>query len=281
MPEQLTALAELCAPLVETGLVVALTGAGVSAASGIPTFRGKEGYWTVGSKNYHPQELATFDTFNRMPVDVWRWYLHRRTVCRSAEPNAAHRALVTLDQCLQQRFVLITQNVDGLHRRAGSEPSRTYEIHGSIELMRCSGACGWEPVEIPSNVTEQSSNAQLRAELSCAFCGGWCRPHVLWFDECYDERHFRFESSLAAAREAELLIVVGSTGSTNLPLLVTQEVVGRGGRLIVIDPEPNVFASLAGRSPLGLFLAGTAEHWLERVVQALCSSALRSPLVGE
>src|SRR6185312_3235449 len=112
--------------------IVVLTGAGVSAESGIPTFRGKEGYWTVGSREYHPQELATHAAFTRMPWDVWAWYLHRRAVCRRAEPNAAHHALARLP------CDLITQNVDGLHRRAGSRP---YAIHGDIDHMRCADDC--------------------------------------------------------------------------------------------------------------------------------------------
>jgi len=99
------------------GKVIGLTGAGVSAESGIPTFRGKEGYWTVGSRDYHPQELATHEAFTEMPWEVWAWYLYRRGVCRAAAPNAAHEAFVRLDKALGDRFALITQNVDGLHRR--------------------------------------------------------------------------------------------------------------------------------------------------------------------
>src|SRR5687767_24974 len=118
------------------GKVVVLTGAGVSAESGIPTFRGKEGYWTVGSREYHPQELATHEAFTQMPWDVWAWYLYRRAVCRAASPNAAHEACVRWDAALGARFALITQNVDGLHRRAGSPAERTFPIHGDIGLMR-------------------------------------------------------------------------------------------------------------------------------------------------
>jgi len=86
-----------------------LTGAGVSAESGIPTFRGKEGYWTIGAREYHPQELATHDAFERMPWEVWAWYLYRRTVCNAAEPNDGHRALVSLGAALPDRFALVTQ----------------------------------------------------------------------------------------------------------------------------------------------------------------------------
>src|SRR5688500_3238942 len=92
------------------GRVVVLTGAGISAESGIPTFRGKEGYWTVGSREYHPQELATHEAYAQMPLEVWAWYLYRRGVCRAAGPNAAHTSLVALERALGDRFALVTQN---------------------------------------------------------------------------------------------------------------------------------------------------------------------------
>ena len=128
-----------------------LTGAGISAESGIPTFRGPEGYWRVGSRNYRPMELATREAFERMPEEVWRWYLYRRAVCRAAAPNPAHRALVDAERRLGDRFLLVTQNVDGLHRRAGSDPARTFEIHGNIDLWRCADDCadGARPAPIP------------------------------------------------------------------------------------------------------------------------------------
>ena len=123
------------------GPLVFLTGAGISAESGIPTFRGPEGFWRVGSRNYHPQEMATARAFSSMPDEVWRWYLHRRGVCRAAAPNAAHQALVQLDERLGERFRLVTQNVDGLHLRAGGDPARIYQIHGNIDLAAaCEGA---------------------------------------------------------------------------------------------------------------------------------------------
>ena len=132
-----------------TGRVVFLTGAGISAESGIPTFRGKEGYWQVGSVNYHPMELATQAAFNEMPVEVWAWYLYRRSVCLAAEPNSAHHALAALETELVDRFTLITQNVDGLHVRAGNTRKRTLQIHGEIQLMRCSDECGSGLLEMP------------------------------------------------------------------------------------------------------------------------------------
>jgi NAD-dependent protein deacetylases, SIR2 family len=116
------------------GRLTVMSGAGISAESGIPTFRGTEGYWTVGSRVYHPQEMATRAMFDRSPREVWRWYLYRMGVCRQAAPNAGHRAVVDLERLLGERFTLITQNVDGLHLRAGSSPGRALQIHGNVFL---------------------------------------------------------------------------------------------------------------------------------------------------
>src|SRR5688572_10403206 len=119
------------------GRVVVLTGAGISAESGIPTFRGPEGYWRIGSVNWRPEQLATFAAFTAMPQAQWAWYLYRRGVCLAARPNAAHRALVDLERALGERFRLVTQNVDGLHLRAGSSTTRTLQIHGNLHFARC------------------------------------------------------------------------------------------------------------------------------------------------
>src|SRR5688572_21461815 len=99
-----------------TGPLIFLTGAGVSAESNIPTFRGEEGYWRAGSRNYHPQELATRQAFGLVPEVVWSWYLWRLAVCSAAQPNAAHHAIAQAAEAVGERVLLITQNVDGLHR---------------------------------------------------------------------------------------------------------------------------------------------------------------------
>ena len=117
--------------------VVVLTGAGISAESGIPTFRGADGYWTIGSENYQPQELATWEKFNEMPEELWRWYQYRWGVCLKAKPNPGHRALVKMEGLLGDSFTLVTQNIDGLHLQAGSKPQHLCEIHGRIDEMRC------------------------------------------------------------------------------------------------------------------------------------------------
>src|SRR5262245_54081255 len=172
------------AALSKEGHVLALTGAGVSAESGIPTFRGKEGYWTVGAREYHPQELATHQAFRGMPWEVWAWYLYRRTVCRRAQPNASHHALVRMAVGLPDRFALVTQNVDGLHRRAGSPDAQTFPIHGDISLMRCAADCVLDRWPLPDGVPDfargDAVTGAVRGLLVCRRCGGMARPHVLW-----------------------------------------------------------------------------------------------------
>jgi NAD-dependent protein deacetylase/lipoamidase len=213
--------------------IVVLTGAGVSAESGIPTFRGKEGYWTVGSREYHPQELATHAAFTQMPWDVWAWYLHRRAVCRAAAPDAAHRALATLN------CDLITQNVDGLHRRAGS--TRLYPIHGDIDHMRCAADCCLDIFAMPDDVTDPP------AQLRCPRCRGMARPHVLWFDESYDEPRFFLDTARRLAARARTLIVAGTSAQTNLPWQIVTLALRAGATVIDINTEDNPFGELATR----------------------------------
>ncbi|HXJ19353.1 MAG TPA: Sir2 family NAD-dependent protein deacetylase [Polyangia bacterium] len=243
-----------------SGPIVALTGAGISAESGVPTFRGPEGYWRVGSRNYHPTEMATATAFASMPDDVWRWYLHRRGVCRAAAPNAAHAALADLDQALGDRVRLVTQNVDGLHLRAGGDPARIFQIHGNLDFCRCVRGCA--PVVRP--LPEDATPAGLR----CA-CGERLRPHVLWFDESYDEPLYRYVSALRAAQTAAALIVVGTSGATTLPARMCEIVAARGAPLIVIDVEPTGFAALAESTPAGLFLRATAVATLPPLAREL------------
>ena len=256
--------------------IVFLTGAGVSAESGVPTFRGEEGYWRVGSKNYRPMELATHEAFSAMPDEVWAWYLYRRGVCRAAEPNRAHLAIADLDRRFGDDLLLITQNVDGLHRRAGHEEARLFEIHGNIDRMRCDQECDMTTQTIPAGVAVdwtkgRSVSAVERALLHCPRCGGRARPHVLFFDECYDEERFRFESSLLAANRASLLVVVGTAGQTNLPLQIGAAVARRGAPIVAINPEPSPFTALAERAPRGAYLQGTAGLWVPEVCTALAA----------
>ena len=254
------------------GRVVALTGAGISAESGIPTFRGKEGFWVVGSRNYMPQEMATHAMFLMEPAEVWRWYLHRFGVVRNVAPNAGHEALVRLERALGDRFTLVTQNIDGLHRRAGASQERTYCIHGDAAWVRCANDCGVGLLPLP-DLGPRDAGSPLtpadRSRLTCSRCKGWLRPHVLWFDECYDEENYRFESTLRAAAAADLLLVVGTSGATNLPMRVGQLCFTSGAALVDVNPEENPFSELAERSRRGFFARGSATVRLPEIVAAL------------
>ncbi|MBL0220688.1 MAG: RNA polymerase subunit sigma [Myxococcales bacterium] len=234
------------------GRVLALTGAGVSAESGIPTFRGKEGYWTIGAREYHPQELATHQAFAAMPWSVWAWYLYRRGVCRHAEPNAAHTALVRLARALPERFALITQNVDGLHRRAGSPDPQTFAIHGDLSLMRCANDCVLDRFPIPEAVPElgrgDEISLEVRALLRCPRCSGPARPHVLWFDESYDEPRFHLDTVRRLAASAALLVIAGTSAQTNLPWQVVTLAERAGAAIVDVNTEDNPFGDIAARS---------------------------------
>ncbi len=221
------------------GSILWLTGAGISAESGIPTFRGPEGYWQVGSVNYRPEDLATRRAFQQMPADVWSWYLYRRAVCNGAEPNAAHHALREMERRCEEggypeRFRLITQNVDGLHNRMGHK--EVWTIHGHIDLMRAVGGTALVPVPAAFDGWEKGRQLTADEVTLLQIDGVPTRPHVLWFDETYNEHHYRFESSLKAAAEAALLVIVGSQGATNLPSHIAQLSRAQGAPVILIDP---------------------------------------------
>jgi NAD-dependent deacetylase len=253
------------------GTVLALTGAGVSAESGIPTFRGKEGYWTIGAREYHPQELATYEAFSAMPWSVWAWYLYRRGVCRRAEPNAAHRALVRLATALPDRFALVTQNVDGLHRRAGSPDAQTFPIHGDITLMRCAGDCTLDRFPIPDAVPElgkgEDVTDEVKALLVCPRCGAMARPHVLWFDESYDEPRFHLDTVRRLATQAALLVVAGTSAQTNLPWQVVTLAARAGATIVDVNVEDNPFGDIAAQS--GGVVRAPAATVMDGLVEAI------------
>ena len=254
--------------------VALLSGAGISAESGIPTFRGPEGYWRVGSREYRPQEMATLSMFNQNPWEVWSWYLYRRAVCSRAAPNPGHFAAGRIEELCGDRFRLITQNVDGLHLKAGNTEPRTFQIHGNLHFMRCARPCELKILEIPPEVQGKGKGQPLtRAEqeaLVCPFCGSLTRPHVLWFDECYNEHFFRSESALQWALTTDLLFVVGTSGATTLPMHVTEIVFRKpDAALVDINTEDNPFRSLAQSHPNGVVLDGKSGEMLPAVVELL------------
>jgi NAD-dependent deacetylase len=213
--------------------------------------------------------MATREMFDRAPEEVWRWYLYRFGTCQDAAPNAGHAALFALEAALGERFTLVTQNIDGLHRRAGSR--RVLAIHGDAAWVRCAGGCpGLRDLpKVAVRSKDEPLGPERRALLTCAGCGGWLRPHVLWFDEYYDEEHYRMDSALRAAGAADLLLVVGTSGATNLPMEIGRIAFQRGVALVDVNPEENPFAELARASPRGFFARGSAVERLPEIARAL------------
>lgn len=202
--------------------VVALTGAGVSAESGIPTFReAQTGLWA----RYRPEELASPEAFDRWPDRVWQWYAWRRSLVSAARPNPGHVALARLEARTPD-FTLVTQNVDGLHQRAGSR--RVLELHGNLMRTRCSR----------ENRILEGDTAASGSPPACPSCGAPLRPDVVWFGEMLPERELR--ESMEAARSCELFLSIGTSGlvhpAASLPIIAHRA----GARVIVINPQDDI-----------------------------------------
>ncbi|MBW1980856.1 MAG: NAD-dependent deacylase [Deltaproteobacteria bacterium] len=198
--------------------VTVLTGAGISAESGVPTFRGQDGLW----RGYRATDLATPEAFDRDPQLVWAFYHWRRQLLAALEPNAAHHALVLVESKKEQ-FSLITQNIDDLHRRAGS--SNILELHGNIWQIRCT-AC---------SVVRWNRELTLPPLPICRDCGALLRPHVVWFGEPLEAAIL--ESAIAACRSCDLMLVIGTSAVVQPAAslaLVAQE---HGARIVEINLE--------------------------------------------
>lgn len=257
-------------------LLVVLTGAGISAECGLPTFRGPEGYWTVGSRVYHPQEIATRRAWDAMPAEVWRWYLQLLRAAGAAQPGAGHAAVARLDRALGERCRTITQNVDGLHLRAGNDPARTYAIHGDAAYVRCGADCTQELLPLPKEVLAPDFDPARDPALRCGRCGALLRPHALFFDEYYSEPLYRSESALAAAKRAALLLVVGTSGATTLPNVVAHDAVAAGAAVVDVNPEGDPFAELARSLRRGVWVRAAAGAALPAIADRLIARAARS-----
>ena len=215
--------------------VAVLTGAGISAESGVPTFRDPDGLW----QKFRPEELANVEAFLANPELVQGWYAHRRAVVEDVEPNAGHRALAELERWVTARggdFLLATQNVDGLHRRAGSE--RVVELHGSLLRSHC----------IDCNAGASASGIS-GGELTCEACGGLVRPDVVWFGESLPEE--AIERATEAAAFADVYLSVGTSAvvypAAGLPQIARQA----GAYTAEINPEPSDIAPLLHESVRG------------------------------
>jgi NAD-dependent deacetylase len=252
--------------------VLVLTGAGVSAESGIPTFRGPEGHWTVGSRIYTPPEIATRAAWDTVPCDVWRWYLRLLRHSADAAPNPAHLAIADLDRRLPGRCVTVTQNVDGLHLRAGNDPDRTFAIHGDARFVRCGADCSPDLLPLPPALLAGDVDPEREPSLRCPRCGALLRPHVLFFDESYSERLYRSESALAVASAAALLLVVGTSGATTLPNMVARAAVRSGAAVVDVNPEDDPFAELARALRRGVWVKRHATDALPEICARLIAA---------
>ncbi|MBX5494050.1 MAG: NAD-dependent deacylase [Bryobacteraceae bacterium] len=210
-----------------------LTGAGISAESGIPTFRGAAGLW----RNFRPEELATPEAFARNPILVWEWYEWRRELIAAAEPNPGHLALVELERRIP-RFTLITQNVDGLHDRAGSR--KILKLHGDIWTDRCT-VCGSEVVRQPG---EKASTQPPRCE-----CGGIRRPGVVWFGEPLPADVWR--KAEEAVQNADVMLVIGTSAVVYPAAGLAPLAVSRGAKVVEVNLEKTPFSSMVDCSIQG------------------------------
>lgn len=245
----------LARALREARHVAVPTGAGISAESGVPTFRDAlTGLWAT----FDPRELATPAGFRRNPKLVWDWYAARREQLREVAPNPGHDALARLAARVP-RFLLATQNVDGLHARAGSR--RLVELHGNIARVRCSRERGrivatWdEPADEPPR---------------CPSCGAFLRPDVVWFEE--DLPVDALVAAEDAARACDLMLVVGTSGEVYPAAALPQYAADAGACVVEVNPAPTPLSRIADhalRAPAGVALPALVRAaWGEDVMPA-------------
>jgi NAD-dependent deacetylase len=225
--------------------VTVLTGSGISAESGVPTFReAQTGLWA----RYDPQELATPEAFERNPRLVWEWYEWRRGLVSAAEPNAGHRALANLER-LVPSLRLLTQNVDGLHQRAGS--GAVVELHGNITRSKCA-----------AQGTVEESSGEYGIPPRCPRCGAYLRPDVVWFGEALPGAAMR-EASVAAW-ECDVFLSVGTSGLVYPAAALPFEALESGATVVEVNPEATPLTASAHH-----VLSGLAGELLAELVGAL------------
>jgi NAD-dependent deacetylase len=225
--------------------ITVLTGAGVSAASGVPTFRGADGLW----RNFRPEALATADAFGRDPKLVWEWYAWRRFRIAACEPNDAHRVLAEWSRRFP-RFQLITQNVDGLHERAGT--THTICLHGSIWEVSCWQGCSKSPKQWRD---ETVSFAEMPPK--CPYCAGPIRPGVVWFGETLDPAVVKKATQATAC---DVFITIGTSAIVYPAAGFIDAAKQKGAFTVEINPE-----ATPASSTVDLALRGPAETVLPAI----------------
>ena len=211
--------------------IVFFTGAGISAESGIPTFRGKDGIWN----KLKPEELANFDAFIRNPQLVWEWYNHRKKIIHESQPNPGHIAIAEF-QNIFDNVTVITQNIDNLHRRAGSKT--IYELHGNIERNYC--------IKCEAQYTDE---LDFTMGVPKCKCGGLIRPDVVWFGEMLPEDQYR--DSEEAAMESDIFFVVGTSAVVYPAASLVYTAKQSGAYLFEVNIEETEASSIVNTSLFG------------------------------
>jgi NAD-dependent deacetylase len=263
--------------------VFVITGAGVSAESGIPTFRGKDGYW----RNLDPAKLATPEAFAKNPNLVWEWYRERRQRIYSAQPNPAHKAIAKLAQHAQE-FLLVTQNVDDLHARAGSPKEKIVQIHGDIFVTRCSH-CDFQfrdkgrgdSPEPPTAHATDVLDGRLRSIAPtskrddkndvdlprCPKCWSLMRPGVVWFGEQLPSDDLRRVENYLEVGPCDFVIVAGTTATFGYIIDWALRASANDGELVDVNPEEtplSQFATQRVREPAAIALPRLADQLIAR-----------------
>ncbi|MFN2290134.1 MAG: SIR2 family NAD-dependent protein deacylase [Anaerolineae bacterium] len=227
--------------------VTVLTGAGISAESGVPTFRGEGGLW----RNYRAEDLATPQAFRRDPALVWEWYDWRRGLVGACQPNAAHETLAEMEDALPE-LTLVTQNVDGLHRLAGSR--NVLALHGNIWRLRCSRGCrpNWEDRRVPLPEIPPR----------CPDCGALARPDVVWFGESLPRREL--EAAFEAAQRCQVMLVVGTSAVVQPAASLPVVALDRGAYVVEVNPQSTPLSAVVDeviRGPAAQALPAWWQAW--------------------
>lgn len=212
--------------------IVFFTGAGISAESGIATFRGADGIWN----KMKPEELASFDAFMRNPDLVWEWYQHRREIIHNVEPNPGHIAIAELEKYFD--VTVVTQNIDNLHKRAGT--TKIFELHGNIERNFCSSCKKFYEIKD----FEKEGTAP-----KCNYCGGLIRPDVVWFGEMLPQD--QFSGGESAAEWSDICFVVGTSAVVYPAAYIPMSAKRAGSYLVEINIEPTELTKYADYSIFG------------------------------
>jgi NAD-dependent deacetylase len=223
--------------------IAALTGAGISAESGVPTFRDAAGLW----RNYRPEELATPAAFQRDPQLVWEFYAWRRELVSECEPNQAHLILAEIEETGKDIHI-ITQNVDGLHQRAGSQ--RVLELHGSLWKLKCT-SCNhkWTSHEVPL----------VKLPPKCPRCGELARPDVVWFGEGLDQTVL--QNAYSVLQEVDSVLMIGTSAlvypAAGLPMLAKEH----GANIVEINPQETPLSNVADQVYREAATSGVQKWW--------------------